>query len=195
MMSFLPSTVMHKIASGQWIYNLSMVVYTDPGSKNPIESGADVQLDQKVWVELKTDGLDEQIAVVTDSCWATSEPSPSASLRYDLIIKGWAIQSCSWWPNPCLCCWWTVPVIMTVVLFLSSCPNPADQTVKVEGNGVGSSNHFSYNTFRFSGQSDNIYLHCKVKLCVTQGNTCVPVIQVLYYTFNKYIYEINKCQM
>lgn len=136
------SSLSQKIASGQWIYNLTMTVYTDPDSKDPIQSGTEIQLDQTIWVELKTDGLDEQIVAVTDSCWATDQPSPSGSLRYDLIIKG--------------------------------CPNPADQTVKVRDNGVGTSNRFSYSTFRFSGQSDNIYLHCRVKLCVTQGNACVP---------------------
>lgn len=188
MMSFLSSSLSQKIASGQWIYNLTMTVYTDPDSKDPIQSGTEIQLDQTIWVELKTDGLDEQIVAVTDSCWATDQPSPSGSLRYDLIIKGWATQKCSWWPNLCLCCWWTVPV-MSAFLFLSSCPNPADQTVKVEDNGVGTSNRFSYSTFRFSGQSDNIYLHCRVKLCVTQGNACVPVMQVLDYTHKKYIWN------
>lgn len=50
----------------------------------------DIQLDEKIWVELKTNGLDERmVVVVTDSCWATNQSSPTGSLRYDLIIKGW----------------------------------------------------------------------------------------------------------
>lgn len=64
---------------------------------------------------------------------------------------------------------------MSSFLFLSSCPNPADQTVKVEGNGLGTSNYFSFNAFQFSGHTGDVYLHCRVELCVRQGNTCAPV--------------------
>ncbi|CAG5986523.1 unnamed protein product [Menidia menidia] len=53
----------------------------------------------------------------------------------------------------------------------SSCPNPADRTVSMEGNGRGSSHFFSFNTFQFSGgNSGSVFLHCKVKLCVSQGD-------------------------
>lgn len=65
---------------------------------------------------------------------------------------------------------------MSVFLVLSSCPNPADQTVKVDGNGMGTSNYFSFNTFQFSGNSGDVYLHCKIELCVKQSNTCAPVL-------------------
>lgn len=78
-----------QIASGQWSYNLSMTAYSDPERTQPIESSSDVQLNDKIWVELKAEGLDENMAViVTDSCWATNQPSPRGSLRYDLIVKG-----------------------------------------------------------------------------------------------------------
>ncbi|XP_067460350.1 alpha-tectorin-like [Thunnus thynnus] len=137
------SSVIQQITSGQWIYNLTMAAYTDPSGMEPIQSSTEIQLDKTIWVKLKTYGLDEKIiVVVTDSCWATDQPSPSGSLRYDLIIKG--------------------------------CPNPADQTVKVEGNGVGTSNRFSFNTFQFSGKNGSIYLHCRLELCVRQGDTCAP---------------------
>lgn len=62
-----------------------------------------------------------------------------------------------------------------VFLFLSSCPNPADQTVKVEGNGLGTGNYFSFNMFQFSGKTGDVYLHCRLELCVRQGNNCEPV--------------------
>lgn len=66
-----------------------MKLYTDFDRKVAIQSSTEIDLDQKVWVELKTGGLDDSIVrVVTDSCWATNQPSPSGSLRYDLIIKG-----------------------------------------------------------------------------------------------------------
>ncbi|XP_040913418.1 alpha-tectorin-like [Toxotes jaculatrix] len=137
------SSVFQQITSGEWSYNLTMKAYTSPDHMHAIQSSSDIQLDEKIWVELKTDGLDEKmVVVVIDSCWATDQPSPSGRLRYDLIIKG--------------------------------CPNPADQTVKVEGNGLGTSNYFSFNTFQFSGKTGDVYLHCRVELCVRQGNTCVP---------------------
>ncbi|XP_070771069.1 alpha-tectorin-like [Enoplosus armatus] len=137
------SSVIQQITSGEWNYNLTMKAYTNPNRVEAVQSNTNIQLDEKIWVELKTDGLDEKlVVVVTDSCWATDQPSPSGSLRYDLVIKG--------------------------------CPNPADQTVKVEGNGLGTSNYFSFNTFQFSGRMGDVYLHCRVELCVRQGHTCAP---------------------
>lgn len=88
-MSLLSSSVNRQITSGEWNYNLTMKLYTDFDRKVAIQSSTEIDLDQKVWVELKTGGLDDSIVrVVTDSCWATNQPSPSGSLRYDLIIKG-----------------------------------------------------------------------------------------------------------
>ncbi|XP_026225005.1 alpha-tectorin-like [Anabas testudineus] len=130
------SSVIPNIKFGPWDYTLTMKSYTDAAY-------TEVLLDQKIWVEIKTDGLDGRvIAVVTDFCWATNEPSPNSTLRYDLIKN--------------------------------SCPNPADQTVRVQGNGLGTSNYFSFNMFQFSGHSGDVYLHCKVQLCVKQNNNCVP---------------------
>lgn len=60
-------------------------------------------------------------------------------------------------------------------LFLSRCPNPADHTVKVQGNGLGTSNSFSFNMFQFSGKVGDIYLHCKLELCPKHSNSCAPV--------------------
>ncbi|XP_056284634.1 alpha-tectorin-like [Pseudoliparis swirei] len=138
------STSIQKITSGEWNYNLTMTAYTDPDRMNAIQSSNNIEMNQKIWVELKTDGLDERMVhVVTDSCWATDQPSPNGSLRYDLIIKG--------------------------------CPNPTDDTVKVEGNGLGTSNFFSFNTFQFSDTAGSVYLHCRLELCVKQDDACVPL--------------------
>ncbi|CAK6981639.1 alpha-tectorin-like, partial [Scomber scombrus] len=66
------------------------------------------------------------------------------------------------------------PDVWCVFLVLSSCPSSADKTVKVEGNGLGTSNYFSFNMFQFSGKDGDVYLHCKLNLCVKKGNTCTP---------------------
>lgn len=66
-------------------------------------------------------------------------------------------------------------LMSSVFVFLIRCKNPADKTVNINGNGVGTSNAFSFNMFEFAGKSSEIYLHCKLQLCVTQGKSCVPV--------------------
>ncbi|XP_074479778.1 uncharacterized protein LOC141760657 [Sebastes fasciatus] len=139
----LDSSLIQHVMSGSWNYTLSMKAYTDAGRTRAVRLGTHVKLDQKIWVELKTDGLEGSlVAVVTDSCWATSEASPGANPRYDLITNG--------------------------------CGNPNDKTLKVEGNGLGTSNHFSFNMFRFSRTSGDVYLHCKVKLCPKLNQDCSP---------------------
>lgn len=65
--------------------------------------------------------------------------------------------------------------VMCVFLFVSSCANPADQTVTVEENGLGTSNYFSFHMFQFSGSSGDLYLHCKLNVCVKQNQSCAPV--------------------
>ncbi|XP_077960162.1 uncharacterized protein LOC120825702 isoform X2 [Gasterosteus aculeatus] len=137
------SSVVLQIVSGAWNYTLTMAAYTDGGLQNRVESSTEIQLNQKVWLQLKTEGLDgDLVAIVTDSCWATTQPSTDSSPRYDLVITG--------------------------------CPNKADQTVMVEGNGLGTSNVFSFNVFQFSGETSAIYLHCKVELCPKEGKSCAP---------------------
>ncbi|XP_062287338.1 uncharacterized protein LOC133992668 [Scomber scombrus] len=137
------SSVTQEIVSGAWVYTLTMKAYTDASRTQAVSSSTDILLEQTVWVELKTVGLDDKlVSVVTDSCWATNEKSSTAKLKYDLIVKG--------------------------------CPSSADKTVKVEGNGLGTSNYFSFNMFQFSGKDGDVYLHCKLNLCVKKGNTCTP---------------------
>lgn len=67
---------------------------------------------------------------------------------------------------------------MSSCVFVSRCPNPIDQTVKMEGNGQGTTNFFSFNIFQFSGSSGDVYLHCKLELCSKQGNSCAQVSRV-----------------
>ncbi|KAF3840572.1 hypothetical protein F7725_006434 [Dissostichus mawsoni] len=59
-------------------------------------------------------------------------------------------------------------------LIINGCPNPADDTVQMQGNGQGTSSVFSFAMFEFSGGSSEIYLHCKLELCPTQGRACTP---------------------
>ncbi|XP_013881857.1 alpha-tectorin-like [Austrofundulus limnaeus] len=79
------------LTSGEWSYTVTMTPYIDEKCSKAVATETDVKLNQKVWVELKTYGLDEgTIAVVTDSCWATSEPNSDSTPRHDLIIDGCA---------------------------------------------------------------------------------------------------------
>ncbi|XP_035030545.2 alpha-tectorin [Hippoglossus stenolepis] len=146
------SSITHHITSGQWIYNLSMKAFRDTDTKEALQQRGETQLDEKLLVELNADGLDDEMVVlVTESCWATDQPSPNGSLRYDLIIKG--------------------------------CPNPVDSTVTVKNNGQGASNSFSFHTFQFFGKDGEVFLHCRVVLCVKKGNTCIPVGRQLLTRF------------
>ncbi|KAL7370027.1 hypothetical protein ABVT39_016779 [Epinephelus coioides] len=133
------SSVIEELVYGVWNYTLMMRAYTDPEHIHRIRPTTEIQLNQRVWLELKTEGLDSNmVALVTDSCWATSQPLANDTLRYNLIING--------------------------------CGN--DSTVEVEGNGMGTSNSFSFNVFQFTGHSGDIYLHCEVKLCLKQEEDC-----------------------
>ncbi|KAJ4919661.1 hypothetical protein JOQ06_011204 [Pogonophryne albipinna] len=64
--------------------------------------------------------------------------------------------------------------ILLYDLIINGCPNLADHTVQMQGNGQGTSSVFSFNMFEFSGGSSEIYLHCKLELCPTQGQDCTP---------------------
>uniref|UniRef100_A0AAV2MLV1 ZP domain-containing protein n=1 Tax=Knipowitschia caucasica TaxID=637954 RepID=A0AAV2MLV1_KNICA len=58
-------------------------------------------------------------------------------------------------------------------LVQQGCPNTKDPTVRVVGNGRGTSSVFFFNMFQFKGSSD-IFLHCKVMLCTHKSATCAP---------------------
>lgn len=88
-MCVLHSPVIMQVKSEYWNYNVSMQAYIDPTLTQVLDSVTEVQLDQTIWVELETEGLEGSlVSVVTDSCWATNKPSGNESLRYDLIING-----------------------------------------------------------------------------------------------------------
>ncbi|KAA8577976.1 hypothetical protein FQN60_016061 [Etheostoma spectabile] len=82
-------SVVQEIESGTWNYTLMMKAYTDASFVHPVGPDTEFVLDQRVWVELETDGLDDNlVSIVTDSCWATNQPTPDASLQHHLIING-----------------------------------------------------------------------------------------------------------
>lgn len=77
------------ITSGLWNYSLTMEAFSDADRTQSVESNTRVLLDQRIWVELRTDGLDGDVfAVVTKSCWATETASPVGTPRYQLIQNG-----------------------------------------------------------------------------------------------------------
>ncbi|KAK5877461.1 hypothetical protein CesoFtcFv8_024963 [Champsocephalus esox] len=120
-----------------------MSAYLDQNLLYVVKPETELLLNQRIWLELKTEGLDgNSVSIVTDSCWATSQSSPNGSLSHDLIISG--------------------------------CPNANDETVRLSGNGQGTSNVFSLNMFEFNGGNREIFLHCKLELCFKMGNSCQP---------------------
>lgn len=79
-----------QVSSEYWAYNVTMQAYTEPTRTQVLDPATEVQLDQRIWVELDTQGLEGSlVSVVTDSCWATttSDPLSNNSLRHDLIVN------------------------------------------------------------------------------------------------------------
>ncbi|XP_063767731.1 alpha-tectorin-like [Eleginops maclovinus] len=135
-----PNTVAY-VTSGIWNYTLSMRAYMDAHREYPVTPNTQLKLNQKVWLELQAAGVDEKIvALVTENCYATSDPSPHTNLKYDLITNG--------------------------------CANPADDTVVIESNGERLTDYFSFNMFKFNGNSRDMYLHCRLNLCLKSDNSC-----------------------
>lgn len=83
------SSVAQKISCGAWNYTLIIKAYTDAGRTQVVQLNSEVRLNQRIWVELETNGLDgSMVTVVSDSCWATNQASPTSSPRHGLIING-----------------------------------------------------------------------------------------------------------
>ncbi|KAM4713904.1 uncharacterized protein FYW61_019032 [Anableps anableps] len=55
------SSVVQVISSGPWNYSLTMKAYADADRTQAVDPNAEVRLNQKIWVELDTDGLDENL--------------------------------------------------------------------------------------------------------------------------------------
>lgn len=83
------SSVVTVIRSGEHNYTIELNAYTDELLSSQVGSNTEVTLNQRIWVQLKAEDLDgSQLALVTDSCWATSHLNPASNPRYDLLING-----------------------------------------------------------------------------------------------------------
>uniref|UniRef100_A0A8C5R9H8 Uromodulin n=1 Tax=Leptobrachium leishanense TaxID=445787 RepID=A0A8C5R9H8_9ANUR len=58
----------------------------------------------------------------------------------------------------------------------NSCPNRKDPTIQVLENGNSTSGRFSLQLFRFIGGYSQVYLHCQIRLCDTQQESCNPCL-------------------
>ncbi|KAM4623712.1 alpha-tectorin-like [Polymixia lowei] len=86
----LESIVTRRLPSGQGLYQMRMIPYQDAGFRFPFSGSGniDLEVDQRLYVELRTDGVDGQhISTVLDSCWATPVNMASYPVRWDLILN------------------------------------------------------------------------------------------------------------
>ncbi|XP_072301112.1 uncharacterized protein [Eucyclogobius newberryi] len=83
------SSVIQELVSGQWRYNLSMIVYSDEARRHTVTPDTELDLGQRIYIEMEVDGLDDNVlSLVVDSCWATSVPSPKSTLKYSIVGNG-----------------------------------------------------------------------------------------------------------
>ncbi|XP_073723257.1 scavenger receptor cysteine-rich domain-containing protein DMBT1 isoform X11 [Misgurnus anguillicaudatus] len=57
-------------------------------------------------------------------------------------------------------------------LITGGCPNPHDNTVELLQNGNSTSSRFSFRMFVFTADSNKVYLHCNIHLCLLSQNDC-----------------------
>uniref|UniRef100_A0A8C1KHD6 ZP domain-containing protein n=1 Tax=Cyprinus carpio TaxID=7962 RepID=A0A8C1KHD6_CYPCA len=83
----LESIVHRTLPAGEGRYQVRMIPYEDDEFTRPFTGRVDAELDQKMNVEVRVEGVDSrQFALVMDTCWATPVNDPDYSLRWDLII-------------------------------------------------------------------------------------------------------------
>ncbi|XP_049419001.1 alpha-tectorin-like [Epinephelus fuscoguttatus] len=84
----LESIVNRRLPLGLGHYYLRMILYEDTGFRFPLtrNRNLEVEIDQKLYIEVQTEGVDEQqISTILDSCWATPFNDASYPVRWDLI--------------------------------------------------------------------------------------------------------------
>ncbi|XP_059387418.1 LOW QUALITY PROTEIN: alpha-tectorin-like [Carassius carassius] len=81
-------SIVHKtLPAGEGRYQVRMIPYEDDEFTRPFTGRVDAELDQKMNVEVRVEGVDSrQFALVMDTCWATPVNDPDYSLRWDLIL-------------------------------------------------------------------------------------------------------------
>ncbi|XP_050956499.1 uromodulin-like [Labeo rohita] len=84
----LESIVHKSLPAGEGSYRVRMIPYQDDEFTQPFTGSVDAELNQKMHVEVRVEGVDSrQIALVMDTCWATPVNDPDYSLRWDLIFQ------------------------------------------------------------------------------------------------------------
>uniref|UniRef100_A0A9J7YT78 ZP domain-containing protein n=1 Tax=Cyprinus carpio carpio TaxID=630221 RepID=A0A9J7YT78_CYPCA len=138
------------LPAGEGRYQVRMIPYEDDEFTRPFTGRVDAELDQKMNVEVRVEGVDSrQFALVMDTCWATPVNDPDYKRKqFDLSI---------------------------VIVNILRCPNPNDDTVELLQNGVSTSSRFSFRMFIFTANSTKLYLHCTVHLCLLSSNRCSTV--------------------
>uniref|UniRef100_A0A3P9IAE2 ZP domain-containing protein n=1 Tax=Oryzias latipes TaxID=8090 RepID=A0A3P9IAE2_ORYLA len=129
-----------------------MTSYMDPDFHFPFTSETDIEVDEKLYVEVQTEGVDQhQLATILDSCWAT----PVNTEDYLFLISN--LHS----PK-------------SYISFSSNrCPNPEDGTVELIQSGISTVARFSFRMFTFTNFT-SIFIHCNVHLCLLNGSDCTP---------------------
>nr|XP_057937600.1 uncharacterized protein LOC131135564 [Doryrhamphus excisus] len=85
------NSVFQQVESELWNYTLKIRAYMDTQHMQPVLLDTEIKLNQRVWVHLISEGLDENlVSLVTTSCWATNTSLPYEGPRYDLITDGCA---------------------------------------------------------------------------------------------------------
>uniref|UniRef100_A0A672KPF4 ZP domain-containing protein n=1 Tax=Sinocyclocheilus grahami TaxID=75366 RepID=A0A672KPF4_SINGR len=82
-------SIVHKtLPAGEGRYQVRMIPYEDDEFTRPFTGKVDAELDQKMNVEVRVEGVDSrQFALVMETCWATPVNDPDHSLRWDLIVR------------------------------------------------------------------------------------------------------------
>ncbi|XP_043087122.1 pancreatic secretory granule membrane major glycoprotein GP2-like isoform X2 [Puntigrus tetrazona] len=84
----LESVVRKTLPAGEGRYQVRMTPYEDDEFTRPFTGRVNAELDQKMNVEVRVEGVDSrQFALVMDTCWATPVNDPDYSLRWDLIVR------------------------------------------------------------------------------------------------------------
>ncbi|KAI7796907.1 hypothetical protein IRJ41_009135 [Triplophysa rosa] len=80
-------SIVHRNIQGLGTYRVRMLSYQDAQFSKPFTGSVSVEVDQKIFVEVRVDGVDgHRFASVIDTCWATPANDPQSSLLWDLIV-------------------------------------------------------------------------------------------------------------
>ncbi|CAJ1048400.1 uncharacterized protein LOC117808948 [Xyrichtys novacula] len=81
------SSVVNKpVKAGTWDYTITMKAFANKERTEILKS---VEMNQRIWIELKATGVDSKAAAVLfDSCWATKQKDPQSDPKYYLVSNG-----------------------------------------------------------------------------------------------------------